>query len=421
MSCKTTRLLKKADQKMLDNQIINGKIFSDIFTGFALYDPESQAFLYQHEADKYYTPASNTKLYTLYTSMNILGDTLPLMHYYQKGDSLFFWGTGNPLFLHPDFEVGSEALDFLKKQSAKLFYIDSQYMDNRFGPGWSWGDYAYAYQVEKSPMPMYGNLVYFEKRNGGAIQYTPSLAAYWTQMDPVVRYAFRDEFQNQFQLPYKALTNEDFTDEAPFRTDPQTLVNLLIDTLKRQVEYLPRYMPIESETISIPMPDTLYRRFMRSSDNFIGEQLILMCSDKLYGMQSSRRAIDYALENLLNDLPDAPIWRDGSGLSRYNLFTPRTMVKLLEKLHQQMPEERLLSILPTGGKYGTIANWYGGNPPYVFAKTGTLSNKHCLSGFVRTNSGKLLIFSFMNNNYIGSSNPVKEQMQATLEWIRDNL
>ena len=77
-----------------------------------------------------------------------------------------------------------------------------------------------------------------------------------------------------------------------------------------------------------------------------------------------------------------------------------------------MPGERLFHIFPAGGKSGTIEKWYGGKAePYVFAKTGTLSNKHCLSGYIKTESGRLLIFSFMHNNYVGSPEPVKKEME----------
>ena len=161
---------------------------------------------------------------------------------------------------------------------------------------------------------------------------------------------------------------------------------------------------------------------MQESDNFIGEQLLLSCSAKLFnGQLSSEQTIAYALDSLLADLPDPIRWVDGSGLSRYNLFTPRSIIALLHKLYQEYPQDWLFSMLPNGGKSGTISGWYGGkDAPYVFAKTGTLSNKHCLSGYIKTNSGKVLLFSFMHNNYIGSSTPVKREMQQVLEWIWEN-
>lgn len=160
---------------------------------------------------------------------------------------------------------------------------------------------------------------------------------------------------------------------------------------------------------------------MQQSDNFIAEQLMLMCSYQLFSICDTEQAINYARDSLLSDLPDRPVWRDGSGLSRYNLFTPRSIVKLLHKISQEIPEERLFTTFPIGGVAGTIKSWYGAEEPYIFAKTGTLSNKHCLSGFIKTKSGRTLIFSFMNNNYINGSTEVKEAMQNVLEWIRDEL
>ncbi len=112
-------------------------------------------------------------------------------------------------------------------------------------------------------------------------------------------------------------------------------------------------------------------------------------------------------------------WVDGSGLSRYNLFTPRALVEILALIYGQLSWNEITMIFPTGGVSGTLKNWYPGNPPYVFAKTGTLSNNHCLSGYIKTNSDRILIFSFMNNNYLSPVSDVKREMQRVLEAVRD--
>ncbi|MBK8652539.1 MAG: D-alanyl-D-alanine carboxypeptidase [Haliscomenobacter sp.] len=162
---------------------------------------------------------------------------------------------------------------------------------------------------------------------------------------------------------------------------------------------------------------------MQESDNYLAEQLLLMCSAKLSDTLNTEAVIEYAKKNLFQGLPpDTLNWADGSGLSRYNLFTPRTIVALLHKLYQEVPQERLFRILATGGKSGTIRSWYGGKAePYVFAKTGTLANQHCLSGFVKTKKGRTLIFSFMHNNFNGSATPIRTEMQNVLEWIWESL
>jgi D-alanyl-D-alanine carboxypeptidase/D-alanyl-D-alanine-endopeptidase (penicillin-binding protein 4) len=111
---------------------------------------------------------------------------------------------------------------------------------------------------------------------------------------------------------------------------------------------------------------------------------------------------------------------DGSGLSRYNLFTPRSIVAVWRKIMEIVPRDRLFALLASGGAKGTIQKWYQGEKPYVFAKTGTLSNNHCLSGFLVTKKGKVLIFSFMNSNYTVSTNAIRRNMQSILENIYEH-
>jgi D-alanyl-D-alanine carboxypeptidase/D-alanyl-D-alanine-endopeptidase (penicillin-binding protein 4) len=159
---------------------------------------------------------------------------------------------------------------------------------------------------------------------------------------------------------------------------------------------------------------------LKESDNFIAEQILLLAAQKTSDTLKSEIAIDYMKEFYLKDLPDEPMWYDGSGLSRYNLFTPRSMVKLLEKIKKEVPQEKLLDMLPTGGHSGTIKNYYKAKKTYIFAKTGTLKNNHSISGFLKTKSGKLLIFSFMNSNYTVPTSVLKAEMEKVLLSIRDN-
>ncbi len=416
--------------RTLDGKIRESSVFSQHFTGFALYDPESTSILYQKDAFKYYTPASNTKLFTLYTALKVLGDSMPVLRYGMRDQLMYVQGTGNPLLLHPDFAENKQGLEILSQAKNLLLYSSDNYRDDHFGPGWSWADYQYAYQVEKSSMPMYGNFVRFSRDSGQAtIQSRP---AYFSQfLRPEARPGngaypriFREEHGAWFYYNRAALNGASFLREVPFDQSDKTICALLEDTLGVRVmpaEEIPGPLPVFS-TLYAPLPDTLLRRFMQESDNFLAEQLLLMCSEKLFGNLNTESVIEYAKSQLLNGLPDTLNWADGSGLSRYNLFTPRTIVALLDRMYKEIPRERLFSILAVGGQSGTIRSWYAGSPdPYVFAKTGSLANQHCLSGYLVTKKGKTLIFSFMHNNFIGPSSQVRAEMQKVLEWIRDTM
>jgi D-alanyl-D-alanine carboxypeptidase/D-alanyl-D-alanine-endopeptidase (penicillin-binding protein 4) len=157
-------------------------------------------------------------------------------------------------------------------------------------------------------------------------------------------------------------------------------------------------------------------------DNFIAEQLLLLCSGIIGDTLNPEKTITHVTNNFLTDLPDKPVWVDGSGLSRYNLLTPRSVVQLWKKIYSLVPTERLFAMLATGGKSGTIRNWYNGNEgnPYIFGKTGTIRNNHCLSGYLVARSGKTMIFSFMNSNYTVSVNEIRTNMQTILNLIYEN-
>jgi len=92
------------------------------------------------------------------------------------------------------------------------------------------------------------------------------------------------------------------------------------------------------------------------SDNFIAEQLMLQVSKKANNTYNVEDGINYILENHLQSLPQKPVWKDGSGLSVYNLFSPENTVYLLTKMHEEIPLSKLLNFFPVGDKSGTLKN-----------------------------------------------------------------
>jgi len=409
----------------VDDFITGSEIFNKSFTGFAIYNPKAKKMLYQNDADKYFTPASNTKILTLYTALEILGDSIPALKYIIKNDSLIFWGTGDPSFLNPYLPDNQKIIEFLKNRTEQLFFSSSNFMDSRFGAGWAWDDYGYSFQPEKSPFPIHGNVVLFKNTpDNKHIEIYPEPFQTLIRNAPEIggstaRFK-RKESQNIFEYNQRPPSKNGIKKEIPFHYSDEFFVEILSLVLEKDIKLLDYDLTIPSnaKTIySVPVDD-IYKTMMQDSDNFFAEQLLLICSNEVFDTMNTSKVTRYAITEFMKNITDKPVWRDGSGLSRYNLFTPRTMVEILDKIYTSIPEERVFDIFPTGKKEGTMKNWYA---PYVHAKTGTLSNKHCLSGYIKTKKGNTLIFSFMHNNYVSSSRPLKEEMEKVLFFIYNKM
>jgi len=405
-------------------------VFEKNFTGFALYDTGLDEMVYTYQDDKYYTPASNTKIFTLYASLKLLGDSIPALEYRVSGDTIYFTGTGDPTFLHPDIEeidttYQQQVYSFLKNTPGQMVYVPRPTEDDYFGPGWSWADYNFYYSTERSVLPLYANVVRFDFKQGfNKPLVTPDYFTSYVQgfADPEVRYrVVREQHENYFRFRPKEDTLS-FSRDVPFIQSAELATGLLRDTLRRPLRLhqdMTSLPPFTNKVYSLPA-DSVYQRMMQNSDNFFAEQLLMVCSSVFRDTLSTEWTIDYVKENYLSDLPDEPIWVDGSGLSRYNLQTPRSVVALLQKVDEELEDERIKTIFPAGGESGTIRSWYPnpeGGEPFVFAKTGTLSNKSALSGYIYTQSGKKLIFSFLHNNYVTSTAPLKREMEKILQDI----
>lgn len=412
-SCAPLRFLKK-DLKNAESQ------FQD-HIGFMVYDPEHDKTLVEYNASKYFIPASNTKIFSFFTGLKILGDSIPALKYIERGDSLIFWGTGDPSFLYAETPSSSNTYHFLASSNRTLFFSPVNFNTTHLGSGWAWSDYMYSYSVERSSLPLYGNFLTATWNGSDSIQSAPK---YFNQFishsksEQKRSEILRDIDSNDITFS-KGDSTYQRSWELPFRTTPQTIVQILTDTLHRPVQLIETPFDPSAKTIYSTPVDSLYRVMMQDSDNFIAEQLMLICSGQLNDTLSTDWMIEYMKKNHLLDLPDEPQWVDGSGLSRYNMFTPRTIIALWKKIYYLIEEERLFKLLAIGGEKGTIKDNYKGEVPYIFGKTGTLRNNHCLSGFIKTKKGNVLIFSFMNNHFTSPTNDIRELMEKVLLQVHD--
>ena len=422
--------------QLADSILINDSVISTGHIGISIYEPATNTYLYNYNATKYFVPASNTKLFTCYAGMKYLGDSLVGLRYDEQGGAVMITGTGDPTFLHPDFKK-QPVYDFLKSKT-NVSYTQDHFLTrfSSWGKGWNWDDYQEPYMAERSEFPIYGNCARFYIQ-GDTLTVTPSafysFAIKWENdcirnnigldfkiVRPFEENSFhtlsvRTKFDSQ-NIPFKTITNPTLPETG------STFMKLLGDTLGIVLgtSMWTDSRGILPKIIHSQPTDSLLKPMMHRSDNFFAEQTLLMVSNEHLGYMNDEDIIDTLLKTDLKDVPQKPKWVDGCGLSRYNLFTPQSFVYILNKMKNEFGLKRLEVILPTGDE-GSLKNYYLKDSGYIYAKTGSMSNIVCLSGFLVTQKNRLLIFSILANNFQSDGAPVRRSIEQFLESVRNKF
>ena len=140
----------------------------------------------------------------------------------------------------------------------------------------------------------------------------------------------------------------------PFKNSISLTQSLLESAVGKPISLVQDFPSKDFRYVYSVPSDSLYKYMMHESDNLIAEQLLLIASAVLTDTLSSALSRDYMLDTYLANLPQKPRWVDGSGLSRYNLFTPASVIFVLEKLYKELPQSRLFTLFPAGGQSGTL-------------------------------------------------------------------
>lgn len=391
------------------NKNIGEKSGLNHYNGLYIVDAENGNVVFNRYGSQAFTPASVTKVFTLYTALKLLPERVPALQYAIRGDSIFISGTGDPAALHPDLK-DSTAFHFLS-QFSYITEVKRPFNETVWGPGWSWEDFDQYYSPDRSSLPIHGNIVRFQHLEDTLLIDPLSFA---DSLDLHKGPFARDFNGNTFyQIP-----NVGDTLDVPIKTNPELERFLWAAALGKNVYKGNWPDGISIQTLPGMSRDSICRQMMTVSDNFLAEQLMLLASSKLGDTLGFKIARDYMLNTALQNIPQKPKWVDGSGLSRYNLMTPESIVWLLRKMLQEFPQKQLFELMAQSGKNGTLKNLDSGtDSPYLFGKSGSMGGIQNVCGYLKTKSGKILVFAYMNNHFTGPGTPVKTNMHETLRWI----
>lgn len=428
-SCSISSKISKQASRFL----LKDSSLSKAHIGIAVQDIENNAWIYQYQSDKLFTPASNTKIVSCYAAMKHLSANLPAAFISDLDTALLLTPTGDPSFLHPRFQ-SHPLFDYLKKVNKPIYINPNNWNSAKWGPGWSWEDYAEDYMIERSPFPIYGNQLqwYQEKSKKDNPTYPGDTVDVFMYSSPEINWKVDIGMPGKnFQVNRSLDKNEFILHEGkeksanmivPFVTNGlSSTIELLSDSLHLSIhladpETIKRSSNKSPTLITSQATDSLLSDMMDRSDNFYADMCLEMISQMMLNKMDESAVITALLNKDFADLPQPPKWVDGSGLSRYNLFSPADMIWILQKMRDEFGWERVKKIMPSAGS-ANLKLYPKKSTDYIYAKTGTLNGVVCLSGFYLNKKNKWLAFSIMVNNHFTTSANVRKKIAAFLETL----
>ena len=353
------------------------------------------------------TPASNLKILSVLGSIYV-GDTIPVIKYNFSNDTLRISPTGYPLLSHPKYQNKQ-----LEKFVNSFNHIEYNLPNTdliKYGPAWAWDDLSYYFQAERSPMPIFGNVVQIIKKENGDLILTPNnfkINLDYNQKERINRAV--DE--NVFTVNPSLIKLGD-TIYHPFISSNKVIVDLLRNSLKISVSQS-NNKPDNYKVLNIDDVDEIYSIILKKSDNLISESLVANISFRINDTISVNKGLDIIENSFEKSISNQMELFDGSGLSRYNLITPEALVNSLERIYLSIGLERVKRIFPNNF---IIED----NEDFVWGKSGTLKNNYNYSGYIITNKGKQYVFSIMINHFTEDLGKIKSAIVDFLIFLKSS-
>jgi serine-type D-Ala-D-Ala carboxypeptidase/endopeptidase (penicillin-binding protein 4) len=437
--------------------------------GILIVDAEGGETLYEQNADKYFVPASNLKLFTTALALAKLGPEYRFHTTLETSGSLsddgkltgdiVLVGRGDPNlsnrkfpyelkeeFDGPPERVLAELADALgakgmKEISGDVIGDDSYFPRERYPNGWEIDDMVWEYGAAISAIVVDDNTVTLTltpgEQAGSPVQsvVAPATPDFLLENDVVTSPA---EMKSDLTLTREPGANlVVIQGSLPAKSAPRKLVLAVEEpaqhaaaTLKRLLEgrgikiagvAKTRHVQaggsadpaVLAEHVSVPLSDAV-KLINKISQNLHTEMLLRTVARQNGSWKTPDELMKvpadfYAAAGIATD---DVIQTDASGLSRHDLVTPRAIVTLLGYAQKQPWFGPYYASLPVSGQDGTLEDRMKNSlaAGRIHAKTGSVEHVRTLSGFAETEGGRRLIFSFLSNNQAGKNHEAADAL-----------
>jgi D-alanyl-D-alanine carboxypeptidase/D-alanyl-D-alanine-endopeptidase (penicillin-binding protein 4) len=413
------------------------------YWGIFIAEEKTQAVLYQHNADQLFVPASNTKLLTTAAALLTLGPNYQLQTpFYGQGqapvlEALTIIAQGDPTLTRDSLTAIAAQLQAKGITEIKTVVLeDNSAPENRLNPTWEWEDIHYDYAPPINRAILNQNTVTLTltgKKIGEPAQITWSepLAAQQWQVVNQTRTVAANPSQNIQIQGLLAQNTLVVTGELSLGSqeingvaipDPTLyFLQTFQQLLKQQGIQVDRVMmtnqanldrtQIPLLTITSPKLGTMIQTTNQDSNNLYAESLLNLLNPL---HKAGSEPVKTALQSLGLD-PNTYFLKDGSGLSRQNLVSPRLLGQLLLQINKTPFAKTYQDSLAIAGQNGTLKNRFLQTALVgkLQAKTGTLSGITSLAGYLANIQNQTLIFSILVNN----SDRTAPELRQTIDQI----
>jgi D-alanyl-D-alanine carboxypeptidase/D-alanyl-D-alanine-endopeptidase (penicillin-binding protein 4) len=437
--------------------------------GLLILDAENGETLYEQNADRYFVPASNMKLFTTALALAKLGPdyrfhtTLETRGTISEegvltGDVVLV-GRGDPNLsnrkfpyeLKEEFDGPPEkalaqladalAAKGVKEISGDVVGDDSYFPRERYPNGWEIDDMVWEFGAAISSIVVDDNTVTLTltpgEIAGNPVQtaLTPATPDFTVENDVVTSAADVKSDLTLTREPGANLVVVKGT--MPARSTPRKLLLAVEEPAQHAAAILKRMFEergikvggaaraqhdsstdrgeptVLAEHVSVPLGDSV-KLVNKISQNLHTEVLLRTAARQsgVWNTPDDLMKIPADFYAAAGITAGDVIQTDGSGLSRHDLITPRAVAALLGFAQNQPWFTVYYGSLPVAGVDGTLEDRMKNTSAVgrIHAKTGSVEHVRTLSGFAETPSGRRLIFSFLSNNQGGRSHEAADAL-----------
>ena len=465
----TVELAAQTNLSIHIQSILADTVLSRAQVGISIRNVQTNSIAFEKNANQSFTPASNIKLLTTATAINILGADYRFVTKVLYSDSiqngtfngtLLVKGCGDPTLGSDKMyeQMSYQALvknwvTAFKSKGVTVFngrlLIDPTHFEyNAIPMDYTWGDIGNYYGAGSFGLNLNENQCAILLKPGNRVGTLTSMQSImpWDSTCTFVNHVYTGAPNSGdesviYSSPYSTYVfaegtipiGNTFSVKGSVPNPSSLLGQLIISEMKQQgIAWNGSFVivkPGESTSglsdfkMLIEQTSPTLREIAtytnRVSNNLYAECLLKELAYKKTGQGATAVGVNYVKRYLKSIGVDTlgMVLRDGSGMSPFNSIAPNQYTQFLSAQYSNMT---FVNCLPVAGKEGTVAHICKESGGKIRVKSGTMNGTTCYSGYVFAKSGKTYAISLLVNKHEAKNRKIQRVLEKILLEVLEN-